>query len=91
MTARRRTSAPSQATLLDADDSASRARRLIHWPEVIEALQNPNTEMEFSDLTGLTHVCLARLQRTIDAEAYATISRRAKNQGVSTSAVSLRT
>jgi len=66
-------------------------RKLIAWPEVIEALQNPKTDMSFPDLTALTHACLARLQRTIDAEAYTAIARRAANQRVSTAAVSFST
>jgi len=65
------------------------ARVLIHWPDIIEALQNPRTDIEFFDLTSITHACLARLQRNIDSEAYETITRRAARQGVSAMQVSL--
>jgi len=66
-------------------------RKLIAWPEVIEALQNPKTDMAFPDLTALTHACLNRLQRNIDAEAYSAIARRAAHQGVGMQQVSLST
>jgi len=72
-------------------ETLHRQRKLIAWPEVTEAIQNPKSEMSFSDLTSLTHACLNRLQRSIDAEAYATIARRAANRGISTTAVSLST
>jgi len=64
-------------------------RKLIAWPEVIEALQNPKTDMAFPDLTALTHACLARLQRNIDSEAYTAIKRRAARQHQPATAVSL--
>jgi|GEM_PF-3999093 len=64
---------------------------LVHWGQVIKTIQNPQTGMTFPDLTALTHACLARLQRTIDAEAYSAITRRAANQRVSTAAVSFST
>jgi len=64
-------------------------RKLIHWPEVIEALQNPKTDMQFSDLTALAHAVLSRLQSTIDGQAYTAITRRAAKQGVSTLQVPL--
>jgi len=64
-------------------------RKLIHWPEVIEALQNPHTDMSFPDLTALIHACLARFERSIDAEAYRAIKRRAAHQHVSMAQVSL--
>jgi len=66
-------------------------RKLIHWPEVIEALQNPHTDMSFPDLTALIHVCIARFARSIDAEAYRAIKRRAAHQHVSMANVSLST
>jgi len=69
-------------------ETLQKRRKLISWPEVIEALQNPQTDMQFSDLTSLTHACLNRLQRNINAEAYETIQRRAAKQGVSTADVS---
>jgi len=64
-------------------------RKLISWPEVIEALQNPKTDMQFSDLTALLHAALVRLQRNIGDEAYLAIERRAAKQGVSTLQASL--
>jgi len=72
-------------------ETLHRQRKLIDWQAVIEAIQNPKSDMAFGDLTGLTHACLNRLQRSIDAEAYATIARRAANRGISTTAVSLST
>jgi len=64
-------------------------RKLIHWQEVIEALQNPQTDMTFPDLTALLHACIARFERSVDSEAYLTIKRRAFNQRVSMADVSL--
>jgi len=64
-------------------------RKLISWPDVIEALQNPKTDMQFADLTALLHAAIARLQRNIDAEAYSAIARRAANRNQSTATVAL--
>jgi len=54
-------------------------RKFTSWPDVIEALQNPKTDMAFADLAALLHA----------AEVYQTIARRAANQGVSTRQVPL--
>jgi len=70
-------------------ETLHRQRKLIDWQAVIEAVQNPQSDMSFADLTGLLHACLNRLQRNIDAQAYTVIQQRAANQGISTSQVSL--
>jgi len=62
---------------------------LIHWRQVITAIKHDSTEMTFSDLTDLTHACLTRLQRRIDAEAYSVINQRAANRNQTTATVSL--
>jgi len=72
-------------------ETLHRQRKLIHWPEVIEALQNPHTDMSFPDLTALIHASIARFERSIDAEAYTAIKRRAAHQRVSLTNVSLST
>jgi len=64
-------------------------RRLIAWPDVIEALQNPKTDMAFADLAALLHAAIARLQRNINAEAYTAIARRAANRNQSTAHVAV--
>jgi len=64
-------------------------RKLIHWPDIIEAVQNPQTDMAFPDLTALLQASIARFTRSIDSEAYRAIERRAAQQGVSTRQVPL--
>jgi len=64
-------------------------RKLIYWPEVIEALQNPKADMTFSDLTALTHAAINRLARAIDAEAYQAIAQRAVNRNQTTAQVAV--
>jgi len=44
-------------------ETLQKRRKLISWPEVIEALQNPNTEMQFADLTSLIHACLLNFHK----------------------------
>jgi len=41
---------------------------------VAQVLQDPKTGMTSAYLTSLTHACLNRLQRRIDAEAYQAIA-----------------
>jgi len=70
-------------------DALERQNMLVDWAQVIDALTDRNTTITFPELTDLTHVCLNRLQRNVNAEAYECISRRAANQGVSTMQVSM--
>jgi len=62
---------------------------LVDWQQVIDALTDRNTTITFHELTDLTHACLTRLQRNVNAEAYECIARRSASQGVSTMQVSL--
>jgi len=64
-------------------------RKFTSWPDVIEALQNPKTDMPFTDLAALLHAAISRLQRNIDAEAYTAIARRAANRNQPTATVAL--
>jgi len=70
-------------------DALARQNMLVDWAQVIDALTDRNTSITFHELTDLTHACLTRLQRNVNAEAYECISRRAANQGVSTMQVSM--
>jgi len=70
-------------------DALQRQNMLVDWAQVIDALTDRNTTITFRELTNLTHACLTRLQRNVNAEAYECIARRAAQQGVSTAQVSL--
>jgi len=70
-------------------ETLKRKHATVDWQEVIAALQDRNCDIVFGDLTALIHACLNRLQRNVDHEAYVSIARRAANQGISTSQVSL--
>jgi len=70
-------------------DALQRQNMLVDWSQVIDALTDRNTSITFHELTDLTHACLTRLQRNVNAEAYECIARRAAKQGVSTAQVSL--
>jgi len=70
-------------------DALQRQNMLVDWAQVIDALTDRNTTITFHELTNLTHACLTRLQRNVNAEAYECIARRAANQGVSTMQVSM--
>jgi len=70
-------------------DALQKKNLLVDWQQVIDALTDRNTTITFHELTDLTHACLTRLQRNVNAEAYECIARRAANQGVSTMQVSM--
>jgi len=70
-------------------DALERQNMLVDWAQVIDALTDRNTTITFHELTDLTHACLNRLQRNVNAEAYECIARRAANQGVTTATVSM--
>jgi len=70
-------------------DALQKKNLLVDWSQVIDALTDRNTTITFPELTDLTHACLNRLQRNINAEAYECFARRAAKQGVSTAQVSL--
>jgi len=70
-------------------DALQRKHLLVNWPQVTDALADRNTEIQFSELTDLVHAGLARLQRSINAEAYLAIERRARRQNVRATHVSM--
>jgi len=70
-------------------DALQRQNMLVDWAQVIDALADRNSTITLHELTDVIHASLTRLQKNINAEAYALIQKRAANQGVSTTQVSM--